>query len=160
MDRIRKSALLGGSALMVVLSGSSGALAQNCTNFITPIGNLGPFVAGAVSAATSVAASIANVNTAFLTQQGSAFVANPGGAAPGQQGGGVWVRGVGGEVDIKTTSVTTGNFTVPAVPAVNTTGTVTCASKEHETFGGVQVGSDVAKLNLAGWKINLGTTAG
>src|SRR5262245_19488029 len=160
MDRIRKSALLGGSALMVVLSGSSGALAQNCTNFITPIGNLSPFVAGAVSAATSVAASIANVNTAFLTQQGSAFVANPGGAAPGQQGGGVWVRGVGGEVDIKTTSVTTGNFTVPAVPAVNTTGTVTCASKEHETFGGVQVGSDVAKLNLAGWNINLGTTAG
>ncbi|MFL5066581.1 MAG: hypothetical protein ACJ8ED_18220, partial [Xanthobacteraceae bacterium] len=85
---IRKNALLGGSALMLVLSASSGALAQNCTQLASPIGNLDPFVGFAVSAATSIAGSIGNVNTAFLTQQGSAFVANPAATAPGQQAGG------------------------------------------------------------------------
>jgi opacity protein-like surface antigen len=163
MDRIgiRKSALLGSSALIFVLSGSSGALAQNCTTFNTQIGNLSPFVAFSVSSASSIASSVANMNTAFLGQQGSAFVANPGGAAPGQQGGGVWVRGVGGEVTIESTSVASANFTVaPPANIFNTSGTVTCSSKERDTFGGVQVGADIARLNMGGWNINLGSTAG
>ena len=30
----------------------------------------------------------------------------------------------------------------------------------NETFGGVQLGSDLARLNINGWNIHLGTTAG
>src|SRR2546421_453004 len=97
--RIRKNALLGGSALAVALFSSSGAWAQNCVLSNTLRGGfqqLGGFTA---STASSVAASIGNMQTAFLGQQGNAFVANPGGVTG--QGGGVWVRGVGGEVEIK-----------------------------------------------------------
>jgi opacity protein-like surface antigen len=160
MDRVkvRKSALLGGSALMLVLSGSSGALAQNCTS--TPLrGGFLELGGLAASVSSSVAASIGNVNTAFLAQQGSAFVANPGGAAPGQQGGGVWARGVGGEVDIDTTSVTLANQSPVLNPAIDQ-GTINCASRVREQFAGVQVGVDLARLNMAGWNVNLGTTAG
>ncbi|MFL5108255.1 MAG: autotransporter outer membrane beta-barrel domain-containing protein, partial [Xanthobacteraceae bacterium] len=158
---IGKNALLGGSAVMLVLSASSGALAQNCTQLASPIGNLDPFVGFAVSAATSIAGSIGNVNTAFLTQQGSAFVANPAATAPGQQAGGVWVRGVGGEVEIKTTSTANAAFNVaPPGDIFSVSGNVTCTSRERDTFGGVQVGSDIARLDLAGWNVNVGTTAG
>jgi opacity protein-like surface antigen len=164
--RIRKSALLGSSAVAVALLTSSGAWAQSCTDFIAaaPGGafiNLGSFPAFAVSAASSISSSIGNVNTAFLTQQGSAFVANPGGAAPDTQGGGVWARGVGGEVDIKSTSSATVNFSVPVLsPFFDSTVTGNCRSKEHQTFAGAQVGADIARLNWEGWNVNIGTTAG
>ena len=59
-----------------------------------------PFGAGSgVNALTSV---ISTVNTAFLNN-GSAFVSAPA-AAPDSQGGGVWVRAVGGTVDTQANS--------------------------------------------------------
>src|SRR5262245_44729184 len=157
--RIRKSALLGSSALVVALMTSSGAWAQNCTQSNPLRGGFAELGGLAASTASSVAASIGNMQTAFLTQQGSAFVANPGGALPDTQGGGVWVRGVGGEVDIKSTSVTIANQT-PVLNAAIDSGTINCASKERETFAGVQVGADIARLNWNGWNVNFGTTAG
>src|SRR5262249_10498672 len=136
----------------------SGAMAQNCVS--TPL-RPGFLQIGGIAAATasSVASSIGNVDTAFLTQQGSAFVANPGGAAPNQQGGGVWGRAIGGEVDIKSTSTTLAAQTPVITPAIDS-GTINCASKQHETFGGVQLGTDVARLNWDGWNVNFGTTVG
>src|SRR5262245_23923943 len=133
--RIRKSALLGSSALVVALMTSSGAWAQNCVSapFATGgLANLGGFAAGVAS---SVAGSIGNVNTAFLTQQGSAFVANPGGALPDTQGGGVWVRGVGGQVDVTSTSTTNVSLVTPGIPFAES-GAITCASKVREDFAG------------------------
>src|SRR5262249_51204353 len=139
----------------------SGAMAQNCSAFVTNIGNVSAFGGFTSGASSSIAASIGNVQTAFLTQQGSAFVANPGGAAPDTQGGGVWVRGVGGEANIKSTTTSSVTVASAVFTPPSQTGTVTCASKEHESFGGVQVGSDVARLNMGdGWNINIGTTAG
>jgi len=160
--KIRKNALLGSSALVVALLTSSGAWAQSCTDFVVGngIGNLSGFGGFAAAASSSIASSVANINTAFLTQQGSAFVANPGGAAPDTQGGGVWARGVAGEVDVKSTSVSNVAFTVPAAPGFNVSGTVNCASKERQQFGGAQVGADIAKLNWEGWNLNFGSTAG
>jgi opacity protein-like surface antigen len=160
--RIRKSALLGSSALAVALMTSSGAFAQSCTDFNTSIGNLSAFGGFAAAASSSITSSVANINTAFLTQQGSAFVANPGGAAPDTQGGGVWARGVGGQVDVKSASVSNVTFAAPGAlggPVVES-GTVTCASKQRQDFGGVQVGADIARLNWEGWNVNIGTTAG
>ncbi|SRR6266540_2589404 len=169
--RIRKNALLGGSALAVALFASSGAWAQTCSDFVpvtpagTAIGNTSGFVGFATSAASSLSASIANMQTVFLSNQTSAFVANPGGAGPNEQGGGVWARGVGGEATIKSTSGSVVTFTSPAsangvLPAVNSAGTVTCSSRERDSFAGVQVGTDVARLNLDGWNFNMGFTAG
>src|SRR5262245_24308421 len=158
--RIRKSALLGSSALVVALMTSSGAWAQNCTGDITVGGiTLLPSTIGALAAGTagSVASSIANVNTAFLTQQGSAFVANPGGAPPDTQGGGVWARGVGGEVEIKSTSSSIGTA---AFPGIALSAPINCSSKVRETFAGAQVGADIARLNWGGVNINIGSTAG
>jgi opacity protein-like surface antigen len=165
--RIRKSVLLGGSALMLVLSSSSGAWAQNCVTTASSFTN--PLLASvfnttaAFSAATASAAagSFSNVSTAFLAQQGSAFVANPVGTPPDSPGGGVWVRGVGGEVRVDTNSVTsaTETFTATGLPSGNSA-TIACASRGRQTFGGVQVGADVARLNMGGWNVNVGTTAG
>lgn len=177
-SRIAKSVFLGGSALVLTLAASSGAFGQgppvlvltatvpavgaassaNCTS--TPL-RPGVLQLGGITASTAaaVAGSLGNVNTAFLTQQGSAFVANPGDAPPNTQGGGVWVRGVAGEVDIKSISFSAVAQTPIITPAIDT-GSVTCANTERLSFGGVQVGTDVARLNLDGWNINIGTTAG
>jgi opacity protein-like surface antigen len=161
--RIRKNALLGGSALAVALFASSGAWAQNCVvdPALANIGGLPQLTAFGASVSSSVAATIANVSTAFLANQTSAFVSNPGGAGPNEQGGGVWARGVGGEVTIKSQSGTAAALNVPApFAAFSVAGNVNCSSKQHETFAGVQVGTDVARLNLDGWNFNMGFTAG
>src|SRR5271169_3494599 len=99
-----KSAILAGFAFAMALSASSGAFAQNCvTNTVaTPpsavIPNLGSLAVPAGAASAAIAGAIGNVNTAFLTQQGSAFVSAPANPTPDQPGGGVWGRVVGGEV--------------------------------------------------------------
>src|ERR1700687_1734669 len=114
----RKGCTLAGFALAMAISTSSAAFAQ-CTGVVTgpgagPPANFGPQIAaiaaagGAASAAFS--AGIGNLSTAFLTQQGSAFVSAPNDPKPDQPGGGVWVRGVGGEVTNKFSSTATGNI--------------------------------------------------
>jgi opacity protein-like surface antigen len=147
---------------------STGALAQaptpppaNCT--VTGAGALG--AAGAAqlgiapgAASAALAGAIGNVNTAFLAQQGSAFVSAPANPAPDQPGGGVWARGIGGEATLKSTSTSTGT----GVVAGGTVGapTINCDNHQHENFAGVQVGADIARLNWSGWNVHLGTTAG
>jgi opacity protein-like surface antigen len=170
IGRTRKAVLLGGSALAMVLSASPGALAQDCVQ--QPFTTNNPavtFFTGfestyrtAASTASSLSGAIGNVDTVFLTQQGSAFVSNPGGAPPNTQGGGVWVRGLGGEVETTTTSTSnlTMTGTVPGGGPFTLGQAVNCASVQRQNFGGVQVGSDVARLNMGGWNVNIGTTAG
>src|SRR5215207_2152228 len=73
---------------------------QNCTTTQvaspTTINNIGTLAIPASAASAAISAAIGNVSTAFLTQQGSAFVSAPADPAPDQPGGGVWARGVGG----------------------------------------------------------------
>src|ERR1700760_4706235 len=155
----RKVGLVAGAAVALAFSTSS-ALAQCVqTNNTGPLGvNNIPLLASPVGAASaSIAGVIGSVNSVFLTQQGSAFVSAPANPQPNQPGGGVWARGVGGEVDVKSTSVSTGVATAAA--GQNNTG-VTCANQQHENFAGVQVGADIARLNWNGWNVHLGTTAG
>ena len=149
----------GGVALAVALIASSAAQAQNCTTFPTNIGNLGNIVGTTSAVVGNVAASITTVNTAFLTQS-SAYVSAPANPQPGQQAGGIWVRGVGGEVNVKSASTAGAVVTVPAVPAANTTGQVNCNTDIHQTYAGVQVGRDIGKLDVNGWNLHFGTTAG
>ena len=147
-------------AITMACSASSAALAQNCTTTQTGtfIPNLGTSAVPAGAASAALAGAIGNVNTAFLTQQGSAFVSAPGNPKPDQPGGGIWVRGVGGEVNLKTNSASTGVATVNGAPVNNST--TQCANTQHLNFAGIQVGADIARLNWSGWNVHLGTTAG
>jgi opacity protein-like surface antigen len=102
------------------------------------------------------------MSTAFLSQQGSAFVSAPGDPKPDQPGGGVWVRGVGGEVTNKFSSNVTATLTAPAPFSAlfNSQAQVNCPGSVRNTFAGAQVGQDIARLNWGGWNLHWGTTAG
>jgi opacity protein-like surface antigen len=165
----RKGRILAGFAFTMAISTGSSAFAQ-CTGVVTgpgagPPANFGPQFAaiaaagGAASAAFS--AGIGNLSTAFLTQQGSAFVSAPNDPKPDQPGGGVWIRGVGGEVTNKFSSVATGNVNAGIFnPVLATQANFNCVGSVRETFVGTQVGQDISRLNLSGWNVHLGTTAG
>src|ERR1043166_1876186 len=96
-----RTGLLIGAAAALSLFAATGAQAQNCS-FGAP--SSFPSVASSAASVSSVIAStLATASTAFLLQS-TAFVGAPGNPAPDQQGGGVWVRGVGGEVEAKKNS--------------------------------------------------------
>jgi len=163
--RTIKGRVLAGFAFAMAVSTSSGAFAQCASS--TQTGNFGPFLGAAASAggaaAGSFASALGNISTAFLTQQGSAFVSAPNDPKPDQPGGGVWVRGVGGEVTNKFTSNSTGALTAGAGAPAGTASTAAqngCAGQVRETFSGIQVGQDISRLNWGGWNVHLGTTAG
>jgi opacity protein-like surface antigen len=148
------------STLTAALLSSSAAFTQNCNTTQTGIfiPNVGSLAVPAGAAGAALAGAIGNVNTVFLTQQGSAFVSAPANPAPDQPGGGVWARAVGGQVDIKSTSTSAG-VTTTSAGIVNTANT-SCANSQHQDFAAVQTGADIARLNWSGWNIHLGTTAG
>src|SRR6516165_297539 len=134
------------------------AAAQNCTISTDAANNGAGVTATSVAVAANIAATVAAANTAFLTQS-TAFVSAPGNPQPDQPGGGVWSRAVGGQVDIKSTS--SNNFTVQQPPGTQiAANSVPCNTTTRSTFDGVQVGSDIARLNLNGWNVHLGATAG
>ena len=153
--------ILAGLAFMMACSGSSAAFAQaaNCTTAQSGfgIGNIQNLAVPAGAASAAIAGAIGSVNSVFLTQQGSAFVSAPANPVPDQPGGGIWTRAVGGEADVRSTSVSTGSGTTIGGPNTSTT---TCANSQHDNFAGAQVGADIARLNWNGWNVHLGTTAG
>jgi opacity protein-like surface antigen len=103
-----------------------------------------------------VASTITASSTAFLLQS-SSFIGAPANPAPEQQGGGIWVRGVGGEVTVKST--TQANYTFNPAAVTGTTN-ANCSEKVRENFVGVQFGRDIAELNVNGWNLHAGATAG
>jgi opacity protein-like surface antigen len=152
---------------LMCLMGSSGALAQSCANLSlfgpgAPVTNTLGAIGTGLSAGLAVSSAVSAANTAFLTQS-TAFVSAPGNPKPYQEGSGFWIRGVGGELSTSTTSqVAATNGINPGGPVVPGTynGSTVCNSQFHQTFEGFQLGQDVAKLNVGGWNIHLGTTAG
>ena len=112
-----------------------------------------PFAAG--GAVNSLVSAINTANTAFLTQS-TAFVSAPANPQPNQEGGGVWTRGIGGEITTKSTS-TTSNV---AVGGFGLPGTVNCNNQTRLNFAGAQVGMDTSVLNYGGWNLHVGSTVG
>lgn len=170
-SRIRSSWIAATAVFSLVASASTGALAQNCnvTNIAGPAGigvppgttGPGAGILGQLTSALSaqLSASTSNTNTIFQAGQGSAFVAAPSNPPPDSPGGGIWIRGTGGQATVSGTSTTqTLNQSAPA--GLNQTTTVNCANQIRETFGGFQMGADTARLNWNGWNLHLGTTAG
>jgi len=166
--------VLAGATFTAMLSASGGAFAQvppippgvavpNCTtvqNGPTILGNQSQLAVPAGAAGAAIAGAIGNVNTAFLTQQGSAFVSAPANPLPDQPGGGVWGRAIGGEVTLKSTSISGSMNVRNDTGAVVNTSSTACANSSRQDFAGVQVGTDIARLNWNGWNVHLGTTAG
>ena len=158
---LRKCALLSSTAMIVGLLACTGAQAQCADNFnyVAITGN-GVSPASGGASVTSLIATMNTVNTAFLTSS-TAFVSSQSGPRPGQEGGGVWSRVVGGTVDTTTTSTTTLNVPVPpaVIPA---TGQEHCRTQTRQDYGGVQFGYDLAKLNISGTGTNFhaGVTGG
>src|SRR5262249_36656709 len=151
---------------------SSNAQAQNCTPLpgnLSINGNPSPLTVGdlknefggAISAATTIAATINAANTAFLTHS-TAFVSAPASPPPDSQGGGVWIRGVGGESTTKSSQTINSNLVVPDVFGFTLSASPSgnCNSTFKQKFGGVQFGTDISRLNIGGWNIHLGATAG
>jgi opacity protein-like surface antigen len=159
LARCRKNGIPG-ATLTVLLLGPSVALAQNCSTTQTGsiVNNIGNLAVPAGAASAALAGTVGNVNTVFLNPQGSAFVSAPANAQPDQPGGGVWGRAVGGEADLKSSSESKAEVSTQNGVVNNTT--TACANSQHESFAGVQLGADIARLNWSGWNVHLGTTAG
>jgi opacity protein-like surface antigen len=156
--KVKNVALSAGAVVVALLSASAAQAQCSAVGFIPPPGfPTGPAVtavAGVSAYVGSLAASIHSANTAFLSQS-TAFVASPPNPAPDQQGGGVWARGVGGHLSFGTTA-TAGNINFGgAVP-----GNVVCNTRTLADFAGVQIGTDIARLNVNGWNVHAGSTIG
>src|SRR5580658_6331214 len=126
-----------GVALAASLFAASGAQAQNCTAMQTGgLINLAAVGSSPAAIGSMIGSAITASNTAFLLQS-SSFVGAPSNPAPDQQGGGIWVRGVGGQVDVKSQTNTTATGTVAGITG---NGTINCSEKVDVNFAGVQFG--------------------
>ena len=156
-----KTLILGAGALALTLFSGSAAQAQ-CTPVglnTTPLGPVvtqaaGMAVANVSASVGALVSSINSVDTVFLTQS-SAFIGSPANPQPDQQGGGVWARGVGGHLTYGTIA-TAGNISFGGPVS----GNITCNTRTIEDFAGVQLGTDVATLNVNGWNLHGGLTVG
>jgi opacity protein-like surface antigen len=150
-----------GLALAVSAFAGSAAQAMNCAPFPGGAGAASILAAPGNSAAavsSMIGSTIAAANTAFLLQS-TAFIGSPPNPAPDQQGGGVWVRGVDGNVNIKSTTTGAAAGT-GAVFGAGANMAVACSQQVDVNFGGFQVGQDISKLNYNGWNLHSGVTAG
>ena len=154
-------AICGASAL---LFGASTATYADCIGNLSGPNGLGgvngwgaPASNGAASVATALTTAITTLDIAFLTQT-SAFVGTPNNPQPNQLGGGVWIRGVGGQNTVSSTGT--------ATPGLNTapsgSGSCTANSQGRMTFGGFQAGMDLGRFNVgaSGLNIIFGVTGG
>jgi len=157
--RSAKGPILGaGAAALLVLFWAPVAQAQCTAAGFSAVpawgGTAAAAVAGVSASVSALVSSIHTTNTAFLTQS-SAFIGSPADPQPEQHGGGVWARGVGGHMTTSGTA-TAGNIMFGAPIA----GTITCNTRIAEDFAGVQIGTDIARLNVGGWNLHAGSTVG
>lgn len=151
----RKAALRGGTAMLLVMAASA-AHAQ-CVGPRSQIDNLRTAglptqsVGGSVQALVSV---LTTQNTASITQT-SGFIGAPASPSENLQGGGVWVRGLGGTFDTNTS----GSYSAsPSLFGAAATGP--CNVRTFQDFSGFQTGADISRLNINGFNIHGGVTMG
>src|SRR4029077_1911245 len=146
--------------MAATLCAATGAQAQNCTTGeIGGVPNLGTIGASAAAVGSTLGASITASSTAFLLQS-SSFVGAPANPSADQQGGGIRVRGVGVEVSVKSSSNTNITATNAGTGATVATAVANCAEKVRTDFAGIQFGRDISELNVNGWNLHAGATAG
>jgi outer membrane autotransporter protein len=159
MFKFARVGAAAGIAFAVTLV-ATGAQAQNCTLE----GSTNKFVnfagAGFSPSAISgmISSTIVSASTSFLLQS-TAFIGSPPNPQPDQQAGGIWVRGVGGEVSVKT-STNSSLTSLGSAPIASGTASTSCFQKVDEDFAGIQLGRDLGILNVNGWNLHWGVTAG
>lgn len=162
---LAKGSIWAGAVLLMPFGGSA-AQAQ-CTAVALNATALGPVVTQAAGmAVANVSASVGaltsainSADTVFLTQS-SAFIGSPANPQPDQQGGGVWARGVGGHLTYSTTA-TAGNIAFGGLGGPGpVSGNINCQTRTLEDFAGIQIGTDIASLNVNGWNLHGGVTIG
>lgn len=164
--RARTIATLGGAAMLAMFAQS--AAQAGCDNNILinypgfGVYNALPMGASGGAAVNSMVSVINTVNTAFLTQS-TAFVSAPGNPQPDQPGGGVWTRGIGGQITTDNVG-TIGNYgsVGGAIGGIGGLADVNCATTTRTNFSGYQAGVDIARLNFggSGGNAHIGVTAG
>jgi opacity protein-like surface antigen len=158
---LSRASLVAASAAAAIASGPTGASAQtsSCTSTF-PAFN--PFAQGytqiigsVVSASSAVSSVIGTMNTSFIAQ-GNAFVAGLPNPTPDETSGGIWGRAIGGRVE----NTSSGSFN--GVIGGLGTGQINCNSDIRMTYGGFQLGQDIARLNIGGngATLHVGVTGG
>ncbi|MGD9657878.1 MAG: autotransporter domain-containing protein [Methylocystis sp.] len=152
------------AAFALAAVGATGAWAQNCTPIaaigipgVAPAPNLNPGYSTGLAASTAVSSVINSTNTAFLTQS-SAFVGGPTTDSPNQEAGGIWVRGVGGNLTTKNQAGVNAGLFYPG--SGGAAGLGLCSSTFYQTYGGYQLGFDIGRFNWSDFNITVGVTAG
>jgi opacity protein-like surface antigen len=164
--RLGKTVLGVGGGVLAAMVMASGAQAAQCG--ATTAADIDPddtpavnsVTAGAGAALNSIISVTNTINSALLGQGSSAFVSSPSSPSIDQQGGGVWTRGAVGTVNtfhnssIAVADVGGGQADFPE--------TTHCYSRIRQSFAGVQVGADFARLNWggSGTNLHLGLTSG
>ncbi len=149
-------------ALAISVLTVSAARAENCTlPAISSSFYLGAVASSPASVSSVIGSAVVTANTAILLPS-TVFVGGSSNPATNQQSGGFWTLGLGGTIGTKTntsTNATQSSSPIGSVPALpGNCASVKCFQKVDETFAGVQIGSDIARLNLNGWNLHLGTT--
>jgi opacity protein-like surface antigen len=156
-------ALAGTFAAIALLPTAASAQVQpGCTSTFAPSSPdaaLAQITGGVVGAANTITSVIGTMNTSFIAQ-GNAFVAGLPNATPDELSGGTWGRLIGGRVDDKATGTFNGTSFLSGLSGA--TGTINCNTNIRQDFGGVQIGQDLARLNLSGSgaTLHLGVTGG
>lgn len=164
MGKFASCSFRGTLASLVVLGGTIASAHASSCNISTgdpddvPVARLlGPSMGATVA---SVIGATTAINSAIIGQGSTAFVSSPPNPASDQQGGGVWTRGVAGNLNTSHSLA----VTVADVPSFGPDDNVSgnCSLKLHQTYAGMQVGADVARLNLgaSGANIHFGLTGG
>jgi opacity protein-like surface antigen len=152
---------------VIALWAPSPSWAQSCGGTAT-LGNIqfpiGPPIATAAAVTNSLVSSITAANTAFLTQS-SALVGAPANPKPDSQGGGLWIRSVDGYLNATAGATGSGVASVDlhighSILPISAPLTANCVSSVHEDFAGFQIGQDISRLNVGGWYVHAGATAG
>ena len=144
---------------MLLVMAASAAQAQ-CVDPSTSTGNasLSDFLlptGSTVSGVQSLVSVLTTQNTAFLTQT-SGFIGAPANPSANLNGGGVWVRGIGGTFDTNTP----GSFTKFASPTNPSEERGRCNVRTFQDYAGFQTGADISRLNVNGYNIHTGVTMG
>jgi hypothetical protein len=129
------------AVLILPVLASSGAMAQNgpCGPLkLGSSGDLNTELGAAVASANALAATINATNSAFLTHS-TAFVSAPDEPAPNSQGGGIWVRGLGGQDTYKQSGAVSANFGSEFVGGPGSVSS-TCNTTFKQSFAGFQIG--------------------
>ncbi len=164
--RVLQVQIVGATAFAYALTPPQTAFAQQlgCSNtFQSPFvqDKIVPVIGGVTSASSAIVSAVGTMNTAFLAP-GNAFVAGLSNPQPDQVAGGAWGRMIGGRIDEQATGTFTGSMTSGSTVGPAASGQVTCNSNVRESYGGFQVGQDLARLKIGGssGSLHIGVTGG